>query len=448
MSTLRIEIVSGALAGRSFTFSRSSIILGRDPRCDLQLDPHEDVQVSSKHALLSHGDDAWWLRDLGSRNGTFVDGRRIEGDVQVGTSNVIRLGPQGPEMKVLGVGEAQPPVASAVHSTSAVRPSTLKRPWRFLSGGMLAALALVVWGTSLHDESSRWAWERERAALLVRVDSILEGSEEETLALAGRVSGLADSLRASRSIVVGLRAELRSPASGDRSEEFADLQRRLTEATLRLSEQELAASLDWDEIRRLAESGVARVFVEREDGTVEAGTSFVVESDGTLVTAAHLLVGPDGRQQYLRIAIQFAGNTKVVPAELVEVASGDDLALLRVADLPLNLVALSLNWRLDTVQAGQPVAIMGFPLQSEVPVDARGTLLPATPLATAGILQDVGLSQIEVSGYGERGASGSPVMDATGVVLGLLRGVITREERRILVVVPAAQVLRLLQGRR
>lgn len=55
-------------------------LVGRSPRCPLAI---ADRLVSMHHASIRWGDDHWQLRDLGSRNGTFVDGRRLAADEAV-----------------------------------------------------------------------------------------------------------------------------------------------------------------------------------------------------------------------------------------------------------------------------------------------------------------------------------------------------------------------------
>lgn len=45
--------------------------IGRDPGCDLVI---EHPSVSRQHAELYHRDNRWWLRDLDSKNGSFIDG--------------------------------------------------------------------------------------------------------------------------------------------------------------------------------------------------------------------------------------------------------------------------------------------------------------------------------------------------------------------------------------
>ncbi|HFE46417.1 MAG TPA: FHA domain-containing protein [Nannocystis exedens] len=51
------------------------MVIGRSPRGDVVLDLDG---VSRRHAELSHDAEGWWIRDLGSVNGTFVNGERLE----------------------------------------------------------------------------------------------------------------------------------------------------------------------------------------------------------------------------------------------------------------------------------------------------------------------------------------------------------------------------------
>jgi hypothetical protein len=65
------------------------VVLGRARRCDCVLN---DSAVSRRHALLQRIDGRWWLRDLGSMNGTYVNGLRVIDEVEVRAGDHITFG--------------------------------------------------------------------------------------------------------------------------------------------------------------------------------------------------------------------------------------------------------------------------------------------------------------------------------------------------------------------
>jgi pSer/pThr/pTyr-binding forkhead associated (FHA) protein len=62
-------------SGTLIPLADAALTIGRDASCDIPLDA--DKLVSRSHAEISAKDGQWTLSDLGSRNGTFVNGRRI-----------------------------------------------------------------------------------------------------------------------------------------------------------------------------------------------------------------------------------------------------------------------------------------------------------------------------------------------------------------------------------
>lgn len=82
--------------------SATEIIIGRDASCDYVIPKRSDevCKVSRKHARLLRTDTGLVLEDLGSSNGTFVNGKRIK-RCAVGTSDRITLGsPSGERIEL------------------------------------------------------------------------------------------------------------------------------------------------------------------------------------------------------------------------------------------------------------------------------------------------------------------------------------------------------------
>ena len=73
----------------SFHFTKPEVTIGRDPACDATL---EDKTVSNEHARLSFHHNQWWLEDMQSTNGTFLNEERLSSPTVVTTSDQVRCG--------------------------------------------------------------------------------------------------------------------------------------------------------------------------------------------------------------------------------------------------------------------------------------------------------------------------------------------------------------------
>lgn len=69
--------------------SQATFTIGRDRECDLTID---DLTVSRIHAELERTADGWMLADLGSTNGTRVNGWRVRDAVRVRAGDLVRFG--------------------------------------------------------------------------------------------------------------------------------------------------------------------------------------------------------------------------------------------------------------------------------------------------------------------------------------------------------------------
>lgn len=82
-------IKSVAEGEKSQRYIKPVIILGREPGCDFSLD---DQTVSSKHARLAYRKQQWWLEDLASTNGTFLNGDAVNTPMVITHGDELRLG--------------------------------------------------------------------------------------------------------------------------------------------------------------------------------------------------------------------------------------------------------------------------------------------------------------------------------------------------------------------
>ena len=65
---------SGPNAGHEFTITKDLVVLGRQSSCDVQI---VDSMASRAHCHIRRDGKLWSLVDLGSRNGTLLEGRPL-----------------------------------------------------------------------------------------------------------------------------------------------------------------------------------------------------------------------------------------------------------------------------------------------------------------------------------------------------------------------------------
>ena len=101
--------------------AEQSIYIGRSKQCALRLD---SADISARHARLGFENGDFWVEDLGSTNGTFVDNQQISGRVSVKPGVAIVL---GREISILGVTSAdQISRVVAVPAAVEARPAAAK----------------------------------------------------------------------------------------------------------------------------------------------------------------------------------------------------------------------------------------------------------------------------------------------------------------------------------
>lgn len=91
MSQFQFVMRSGPTPGVTFPLEGDQLTIGRDSTNGVAIN---DAEVSRKHSRLTFQGGKYVLEDLGSTNGTFVNGQRIAGPVVLKAGDVISLGEQ------------------------------------------------------------------------------------------------------------------------------------------------------------------------------------------------------------------------------------------------------------------------------------------------------------------------------------------------------------------
>jgi len=84
-----LEVMKGANARKVFRVERAACAIGRSERNDVRLD---DGSVSALHATLMLKQGTWYVVDLQSANGTYVDGYRVAGERALPDGATLRIG--------------------------------------------------------------------------------------------------------------------------------------------------------------------------------------------------------------------------------------------------------------------------------------------------------------------------------------------------------------------
>ncbi|OLB60282.1 MAG: hypothetical protein DMD51_08325 [Gemmatimonadetes bacterium] len=446
--TAQFRFLSGARAGEVATFHKTYIGLGRHPLSDVRFDTERDLDVSSRHAAIVRHGAAFSLRDLGSKNGTFVNGERITGDVVLQDGDVIGFGPQGPsvEFRVLAAeGERDAVTGSRERRASAAlrlvaELAHLRRTTKVLIGLLGLTLAGFGW--------SQWEAARDARALVAlraRADSLHREAQRLLSRFQSELESVRDALRESQAEVARLRSELAAAGSGSDAPSVARLRAQLDTAEARQRGLAGAAAVDYRAIARKNQDAVAMLVVKFSDVEVFTGTAFAVDSQGTLVTNKHVLVGEAGDRRPVAIAVKFSGSKQWFQGRFVGVADTADVGVLQVDVRGGTPRVFGLLEQAGGLQRGDPVAIIGYPLGEDLPMERHGqSAVVADPTLTVGTVSKVLSSVVQVDGYGAPGSSGSPIFDRGGYVVGVLYGGNRESQGKIIYAVPAHLVLEYL----
>ncbi|HTY05417.1 MAG TPA: trypsin-like peptidase domain-containing protein [Gemmatimonadales bacterium] len=456
----QIKFLAGGRAGQVETVSKAYLGIGRHPLSDIRFDAERDLDVSARHAaLLVRGSD-YVLQDLQSKNGTFVNGKRITADTILADGDVVGFGAEGPafEFHVLerdtraapspgeqAAGRASqakaPMPAQRARSSTAVRVALevakQTRALRNTTKALFALLILVAAGFG----AMQWKSGHDRDLQLAQMQAIEDSLRKEEQHFQSQIKDLNDAYQQAKTESDQLQQQLADARQNGDPETIARLHQQLDAAVARQQALNGAANVDYRAISHTNQDAVALVIVEYSDSSRFSGTAFAIDSQGTMVTNRHVLIGDDGNQHPNRIAVKFSGSKQWFQGHFIGVAADADLGVFRVDIKGGTPRILGVDRDPRDLERGDPVAILGFPLGLDLPMEGSGMTMVAEPTLTVGTASKVLSSLVQVDGYGAPGSSGSPIFNRNGQVVAVLYGGQAESGGKIIFSIPAATLL-------
>jgi S1-C subfamily serine protease len=452
----QFKFLSGARAGQIEAFRKGYIGLGRHPLSDVRFDAERDLDVSSRHAAIVRKTEGFVLQDLGSRNGTFVNGQRVTGDTLLREGDVIGFGAKGPALEFAVIEtDADLPVTTGAEGL-AERASS---PREVIAAAPRATAPRASTGVRIRAEVARQTAQLRRttkiliAILLIvgtgftwiQIDGRRRARESQTMTLhfQTELQGVRDALKAAQDETARLRRELEA-SSGDATA-VARLRSELDAVERR---RRALGGVDYRAISHRNQDAVAIVLVEYADGERFSGTAFAFDSLGTMITNKHILIGEDGTKTPRRLGVIFSGSTQFWRGDLVGVSPDADVGVFHVTikgGTP-RVVGLTRTREGSGLERGDPVAILGYPLGFDLPMESRGGQPIAEPTLTVGTVSKALTAVIQVDAYGAPGSSGSPIFDREGKVIAMLYGGERESQGKIIFAVPAYVVAEYLKS--
>ena len=116
---VKLVVHGGKNEGAVIVVNKPQFVIGRLPECNLRI---ESKALSRRHAQIDVSDGLVTVKDLGSTNGTFVDGKRITEPVELKNGQMLKIGPLETTVQISAEmhGAKNPKVASVKEAVNRV----------------------------------------------------------------------------------------------------------------------------------------------------------------------------------------------------------------------------------------------------------------------------------------------------------------------------------------
>ena len=431
---IEIRILNGALAGQVKRFDKSPVVLGRQGDCDVRFDPDKDLDVSGRHAEIHTIHGRYALHDLNSRNGTIVNGTRMDAgsSIEIKHGDTVKFGTSGPD----AVFHVLSAIQGTVPSTEVRIAMAVDKQTAGLRRLMVAGLfAVVLLGGGAFFYNSRAAARRD-----AEIRRLLAANDSMKVQLQGPLARSGDTTLMSE-------MQQRMTTLSDRYDSATtDGARARIRADIQATEQQLRrlVQMDLPTIFARNKNAVAIMMTDFGPGKVFSGSAFGITRDGLLVTNKHNVVDPATGTRARRLAVKFTDTRDWLPARIVSYSESDELALIkmeRLAEYPF-IDGISRGGTEST--EGMAVAIIGYPSGTDTPMEGTGNDFMAKSTLTTGTISKNTSSVLQIDSFATHGSSGSPVFGSNGRVIGVVFGGDRNAGGRIVYAVPASRLAEFL----
>ena len=371
----------GNRKGECEKFHASKISVGRAADNDLRF-PDSERRVSSHHASISRNDDQYILRDLGSTNGTMINGRRVMA-AELSADDLIEFGAGGP----------------------LVRFGIEMSPTEKLSRDKLAEISAA------------------RSPRQSSVEILAERAVRNRASNAGIIFALAVALLigALGGVVVSAR--------------FVPIGRGRLNVVEVVEHNSPAVVFIRTEFDLVDSNG------QVVDTEARSGSGFVVSSKGLIVTNRHLIhdwdyskppVGLEGQVRTIEVIFPGRSPEQAIAAELYRLSTDSkiDLAILKVATSPNLPVVYGVESNPTSTEQGDEVVAIGYPLGMDLlklSSDDR-----VTPSISTGVVSRISADFIQLNLRAYKGNSGGPLLNRKGQVIGIVTASVTNAQEIVL----------------
>lgn len=469
-ASLVVEHVAGARTGMVETVSGDVISFGRAPGCHVRFDPEKDETASSRHAEIRREAKELVIYDLGSSNGTYVNGERVERR-QVRPGDLIEFGWGGPQLRLQAPVANAPRASGATAAASAAarepvvpvkqgpgaqtvqgwienavekarqNPSTRvieaavgeatrrsRRTTRIYAAG-LVALVVVATGGAL--AKVRMDQKAMRTEFFAHVGGVQETLKTQLAATQRSMAGIEQKMaQAATKDELGqltLSMEIERQRANQLHKQIAATQSRIAQVDANAAE----AARGFRAVAESARDGVYMLAIHYPDYEESQGfcSAFAVRPDGLLYTNAHCneaissMLEAAEERGLAAVPVAIRNGDANAALEIVDRGThpgyaGDDidLAYLRVRTanpLPAVLQMASPE-ELESIGPGYELAVFGYPGEIMDPRDPAATFFPGTVGRFA-----AGGAHIQHSCLTSGGTSGSPMLNKKGQVVGI-----------------------------